>query len=1787
MNRFILSAVSAGLFLLTGCSGCDDPEPTPTPTSTISGTVTRAWGGALAGVTVTLGGHHTASAVTGADGRYAFPGLMDGAYTVTPALAGYAFTPAAPTVTVSGADVTRDFSADGAYTVSGTVTTAWATPLPGASVALSGGDVTKPAVTTDAAGHYEFVVPNGTFTLTATLAGYVITPSAPSVTVSGAGETHDFSADGAFTVSGTVTTAWGASLAGVSVSLSGDGVTRGPVVTDAAGHYELAVPNGTYTLTAARSGYAISPGAPSVTVSGVSATRDFTADGAYTISGTITTLWATALQGASVVLSGGGITLGPVATDAAGHYEFNVPDGTFTVTPTLAGYAFTPAAPSVEVSGASATQSFSADGAYTVSGTVTTAWGTPLQGTSVSLSGGAVTRGPVQTDAAGRYELTVPNGTFTVTPTLSGYVFDPPAPTVEVNGAAATRSFTADGAYTISGTVTTAWATPLQGASVALGGGGVTKPPVLTDAAGRYAFNVPDGTFVVTPTLASYAFTPAASSVEVSGASATRNFTADGAYTISGTVTTAWGTPLEGASIALGGGGVTKPPVVTDAAGHYELAVPDGTFTVTPTLASYVFTPSAATVEVSGASKTQDLSADGAYTISGTITGPVVAGVSIALAGGGVVKPAAVSTDTGAYAFAGIPNGTYTLTPTFGAVAFQPPSAVVAVSDASALQDFTSLSGAVGIAGTVRDAMGVPLAGMTVRLSGASAAIETTDAAGAYTFGGLAPGQSYTVTHATFGYSSSPPDRTYAALSADVVDADFQALPYGPTPAIEYRGTVSYAGTRTGPVYVAISSPNGGWTVGGTGLAAADGPFAGRPFAVRNIQGGTPIKVRAWMDTLGVGRFNAGADPSVTISASATGSPWNLGDLELLDPPYPPAVASPVAVNATIAMDGAAVVIMDAPRNQNGEPVADGHVLYWNDAPTVDETHNLGSLLVPAGPDFGIVRGLTNGTAYWFRVVAYLRGAPIAGQSVATATGLTVGPPTGTATVSGLATHPAVASPSALYVVAQGGKGADGGVSVHRIPNPTGTQTSYSFNVAPGTYQVFGFVDMGDDGVVNVGEPAFFPSDKTPLVTFVDGQNAGPTVAIPAGAAFASLKTSRWANSWGPWTYLVAGVGSGTKLPLSAVLTGPGLRGPADLGINLDGGSGIDLGLSFQTDPILPFVGDTYTLAVTYTDGSTETFLRDVTGVFSSPPVVVSPQDGAMGVDPVPTFAWSAPAPEPASYGYHLRIFPDGGGDPIWETFLPSSQRSVRYNADGMARQPQLAAYTRYRWEIATIDAFGNDGAYMAWFTTGAAALPSFDPLDGTTLDGVRWQTPQFTRSVSGGKARLWVRADAMQAFTVQGMTYTNSIPIIVGLGSRVTKLRAKVTVPSADALRTGTAVAQGGIRLVYQPVANRGLPIPFGFQNVLTAGVELYDSGSGLMVRRRFLHCNDASCASFGATGFTAVDPAGFTASADGVEAAAPAAYGTEYELELSVDEAGEISWSVSGGVYATPVGGAVNVAGWAAAVGMTLQNGFLGGQLMVRATDPVGGSSAALTTVFDDVFVGQNGNPATLFDDFDTMGSVTTFNHLRWGAADADAWIDGGLHIASALTTVTTGSVGQGTAVNAMYPTALAAWQADVAIVADAPAMVPGSSTSFGMVGAFYNDGTPGGGPNSALGDVRVRVTLQTAAASYTISRCTSANCNSTAFLTGGSLSLTRPTTLGTVHTLGVHWNAAGGAFTFVVDEAPPVAVPAPAPVSSPAPSYPFHGFTTGLNIGSTATPGTSSSVEAVVTNVRGSPP
>jgi hypothetical protein len=148
--------------------------------------------------------------------------------------------------------------------------------------------------------------------------------------------------------------------------------------------------------------------------------------------------------------------------------------------------------------------------------------GTGLSGVAVALSGASAKN--TTTDVRGDYKFPgLSNGSYTVTPTRTGYTITPKQ--VTINNANALLNFTAvKDAYTISGRITYN-GTGMSGALVTLAGAGTAN--TTTDSNGNYTFTgLSNGTYTIIPSLTGYLFTPANLSATVSNANVTgKNFT--------------------------------------------------------------------------------------------------------------------------------------------------------------------------------------------------------------------------------------------------------------------------------------------------------------------------------------------------------------------------------------------------------------------------------------------------------------------------------------------------------------------------------------------------------------------------------------------------------------------------------------------------------------------------------------------------------------------------------------------------------------------------------------------------------------------------------------------------------------------------------------------------------------------------------------------------------------------------------------------------------------------------------------------------------------------------------------------------------------------------------------------------------------------------------------------------------------------------------------------------------------------------------------------------------------
>jgi hypothetical protein len=223
---------------------------------------------------------------------------------------------------------------------------------------------------------------------------------------------------------------------------------------------------------------------------------------------------------------------------------------------------------------------------YSISGAIRNALG-------VGLGGVTVTAGPLSavTGADGTYTIVgLAAGTYTVVPVLRNFSFSPEQATATVPPDAGGVDFTSAPGYDIAGRVFGPGNEPLQGVTFTDG-----VHSVVSDDQGRWRFrDLRAGTYIVTPNLPGYVFTPSQLTVTIDENTSGVGQTVRGAlqtFRLSGTLTDLRGSPVEGVEVAATANGVTRRGT-SNAAGMYVIeGLLTGRWTVTPTQAGYEFRP--------------------------------------------------------------------------------------------------------------------------------------------------------------------------------------------------------------------------------------------------------------------------------------------------------------------------------------------------------------------------------------------------------------------------------------------------------------------------------------------------------------------------------------------------------------------------------------------------------------------------------------------------------------------------------------------------------------------------------------------------------------------------------------------------------------------------------------------------------------------------------------------------------------------------------------------------------------------------------------------------------------------------------------------------------------------------------------------------------------------------------------------------------------------------------------------------------------------------------------------
>ena len=622
---------------------------------------------------------------------------------------------------------------DATYTVQGNVQDSEGNGMAGFTVQLAGADtdgspVTK-NTTTDASGSYSLAgIPNGSYIITMSKDGYTCTPSTRAVSVNGGNATvaaftaADSGGNGGdgdtYSISGTVTDMLGNGIPDVTVrvDVAGDPVQD---MTDSQGNYTITgVSGGNYVVWATKDGYVFAPEFHNVTITtvnqhninfaGSSGSGDGGEDGDNTISGKVLDGAGAAIEGVTIRLTGASVLT--AFTNDSGEFSFtNMPNGSYTITPSKSGYTFTPETKLSLVNESNSTDnlfvgSSGASNSNRITGRVVDEYGVGVPDADMVISRGMMDQKYTKTDQDGYYLFEdFENGYWVVLVDHDSYDIDNPSITISVSNeqkvvddfSGPYIGYTSD----ISGTIRDNWGGVLEGVAVTVHHG-TMETTVTSDEDGEYRFeDIPaEWTYNITASLFGYTFTPDPLVVTFSDSDiydADLTGSSGEGYLVSGSITGDDSESYSGVEITLVSADYTLT-VTTDAQGAYSISVPNGTYILTPEKEGFSFTPETLEITVAGQDVPVAAFASlpaGPFTISGRIVDAegngVIAGV-MAYREGVAMAVAAIGSDIDGYFTLesnNLINGTYRVEPFRDNFTFTPESRTCIIQGANVTVD--------------------------------------------------------------------------------------------------------------------------------------------------------------------------------------------------------------------------------------------------------------------------------------------------------------------------------------------------------------------------------------------------------------------------------------------------------------------------------------------------------------------------------------------------------------------------------------------------------------------------------------------------------------------------------------------------------------------------------------------------------------------------------------------------------------------------------------------------------------------------------------------------------------------------------------------------------------------------------------------------------------------------------------------------------------------------------------------------------------------------------------------
>lgn len=370
----------------------------------------------------------------------------------------------------------------------------------------------------------------------------------------------------------------------------------------------------------------------------------------------------------------------------------------------------------------------------------------------------------------------------------------------------------------------------------------------------------------------------------------------------------------------------------------------------------------------------------------------------------------------------------------------------------------------------------------------------------------------------------------------------------------------------------------------------------------------------------------------------------------------------------------------------------------------------------------------------------YWDGSGTSCTSTTCAATVTIGAPTTGDTVSGTIIIPSSVTPNPGAVLYAGLYDQNTNTAyADIITSPTNASGGNSFTVnvpaspsGQANYVLFGILDQNNDGLIDAGDVTNVNNGSGNTTISITGPTSGLSKTLPSSNAGYAVQTQyqSFTSNGGTSTgyALIFNIEEGNKLPVAVTLTGgPNVINPVDISNYCEGCGHLQFQDYFNINNDTPSVGDTYSFNVTYSDGTSETVTAKVTGWDGGTSVVgvggagvatnLAPT-GTSSTSVTPNFTWTFPA-NPSDFTYQFGI---SGTNLSWQ--VPGSNSNLKGftyaetsggsgttgtitwgidptgdTSNNLPSGDQLTTNTQYDWYITAQDSNGNQAQVWTTYT--------------------------------------------------------------------------------------------------------------------------------------------------------------------------------------------------------------------------------------------------------------------------------------------------------------------------------------------------------------------------------------------------------------------------------------------------------------------------------------------------------